>query len=141
MKENLNVLENKHFLQMSWQMQASSFLRFFPKQFGSFQVIFNIMAPISVATYTAMAVIYPISNYTGTRYCYFFIYGLLWVDMFGQCLSFFLTIFRYICLYQENKLLSLRITPKVNIGTILQGQCQRKTQIAPINFVRLRTDL
>mgnify|MGYP007023185112 CR=1 FL=1 len=78
------------------------------------QIIFNLTTPIFVATLIAMTVYYPISDWIGSYFCYFYIYGFLWVTIYGQSLSFFITVFRYICLYHEDKLSFWQITPKVN---------------------------
>ena len=66
-----------------------------------------------VATLIAMAVYYPIKDFTGSIFCHIYISGLAWVNIFGQSLTFFVTLFRYICLYHDGKLSALRITPKV----------------------------
>ena len=66
-----------------------------------------------VATLIAMAVYYPIKDFTGSIFCHLYIFGLAWVNIFGQSLTFFITLFRYICLYHDGKLSAWRITPKV----------------------------
>ena len=77
------------------------------------------MVPLLGATLIAKAVYYPISDFTGTNFCYFVIYTYYWVGIFAQSLTFFMTVFRYICLYHEQKLLRWHIKPKVNLSMYL----------------------
>ena len=86
------------------------------------------MVPVVGATLIAKAVYYPISDFTGTNFCYFVTYTYHWVGIYGQALTFFMTVFRYICLYHEQKLLQWHIKPKVNISMYLikkvtEGSC------------------
>ena len=86
------------------------------------------MVPVVGATLIAKAVYYPISDFTGTNFCYFVTYAYHWVGIYGQALTFFMTVFRYICLYHEQKLLQWHIKPKVNISMYLikkvtEGSC------------------
>ena len=74
------------------------------------------MVPVVGATLIAKAVYYPISDFTGTNFCYFVIYTYYWVGIFAQSLTFFMTVFRYICLYHEQKLLRWHIKPKVRLS-------------------------
>ena len=74
------------------------------------------MVPVVGATLIAKAVYYPISDFTGTNFCYFVTYTYHWVGIYGQALTFFMTVFRYICLYHEEKLLRWNIKPKVSLS-------------------------
>ena len=78
------------------------------------KVLFYLMVPLLGATLIAKAVYYPISDFTGANFCFFVTYTYYWVGIFGQSLTFFMTIFRYICLYHEVKLLRWHIKPKVS---------------------------
>lgn len=80
------------------------------------KVLFYLMFPIVGATLIAKAVYYPISNFTRTNFCYFDTYTYYWVGIYGQSLTFFMTVFRYICLYHEKKLLRWNIKPKVSLS-------------------------
>ena len=77
-------------------------------------MIFNMLTPVFVATLIAMSVYYPISDLTGPTFCYFYIFGLTWVNIFGQSLTFYVTCFRFICLYHGKKLTLWKITPNVS---------------------------
>ena len=83
------------------------------------KILFYLMVPVVGATLIAKAVYYPISDFTGTNFCYFVIYTYYWVGIFAQSLTFFMTVFRYICLYHEQKLLRWHIKPKVNLSMYL----------------------
>ena len=80
------------------------------------KVLFYLMVPVFGATLIAKAVYYPISDFTGTNFCYFVTYAYHWVGIYGQSLTFFMTVFRYICLYHEVKLLRWKIKPKVSLS-------------------------
>ena len=81
------------------------------------------MVPVVGATLIAKAVYYPISDFTGTNFCYFVTYTYHWVGIYGQALTFFMTVFRYICLYHEEKLLRWNIKPKVSLSMYFLKKC------------------
>ena len=61
----------------------------------------------------AKAVYYPLKNVTGTEFCHIHNYYDVWSMAVGQSHSFYITLFRFICLFHTNKLQRWGITAKV----------------------------
>ena len=66
-----------------------------------------------MAFYMLRATFYPLNAIFGDIYCYLCNFLEPWAAFMGQFHSFFLTLFRYICLFHEEWLFVHRITPKV----------------------------
>ena len=60
------------------------------------------------------AVYYPLKDLTGTSFCYFHNYYDVWNAIITQSQSFFVSLYRFICLFYTGVLYKKRITPKVN---------------------------
>ena len=55
---------------------------------------------------------YPIQDIFGSYLCYYINHMEVFIMFLSQCQSFFITIFRYICLFHSQSLINLELTPK-----------------------------
>ena len=76
-------------------------------------ILFYIMTPLELMTLIAKSLHYPLSHITGSYFCYFSDYLHLWLNIFSHFITFFTTVFRYICLYHDEKLMKWKLSPKV----------------------------
>ena len=56
---------------------------------------------------------YPMKDLVGGRFCHFFSFLEPYGAFVGQFHSFFMTVFRYVCLFHSEKMLRHNISPKV----------------------------
>lgn len=75
---------------------------------------------IGMLDLTGKALVYPLSETTGQWFCYTSTYLFLGGNMHSNFLTFFLTLFRYICIFHEDKLLKWNLSPK-KLGQVLVG--------------------
>ena len=78
------------------------------------------MTPLIIVALIANSIYYPISDFTGSQFCYVYSYSYLWICTYGQAMTFFITIFRYICLYHERKLICYGMNANVSKSIIYQ---------------------
>ena len=71
------------------------------------------MGPFSLYL-TLVYWIYPLNDYVGDTGCYLIIYGRDIGNFTIQLHSFFVATFRYVCLFHENFLQKLDLSPKVS---------------------------
>ena len=69
---------------------------------------------------------YPMKDLVGGRFCHFFSFLEPYGAFVGQFHSFFMTVFRYVCLFHSEKMLRHNISPKV---TPLLWKCNNFCQI------------
>lgn len=72
------------------------------------------MAPVELMTLVAKSLFYPLKDITGPTLCYVTTYSSLWLSIYAHFITFFTTIFRYICLFHDDKMLKKEVTPKVS---------------------------
>lgn len=78
------------------------------------QIMINISAYLELGVIVLKCYIYPLKSLTGGQFCYVQILFDLWISIVAHLTTFFVTFFRYICLFHEDKVLKIRWTPKVN---------------------------
>lgn len=78
------------------------------------QVIFNIMTPLKLMSLIGKAYYYPLKDITGPFLCYADTYLDLWSSMYAHFLTFFVSLFRYICLFHDDELIKRNISPRVS---------------------------
>ena len=76
-------------------------------------IVFYIMTPLELLTLIAKSLHYPLSQITGSYFCYVSTYLSLWLNIFSHFITFFTTVFRYICLYHDERMMKWKLTPKV----------------------------
>ncbi len=57
---------------------------------------------------------YPLADIFGTNFCFAYTFAEMVAAFISQFHTFFLTLFRFICLFRENWLLTFNITPRVS---------------------------
>ena len=98
------------------------YLSYFLIKYGSFQIeiylyiIFQFVCRI-YAVYLVFlglkTIHYPMKDLVGGRFCHFFSFLEPYGAFVGQFHSFFMTVFRYVCLFHSEKMLRHNISPKV----------------------------
>ena len=73
------------------------------------------MTPLNLMTMIAKSLTYPLKDVTGSSFCHIQTFLDLSSSNYAVFLSFFVTVFRYICLFQKEKLLKWRLNPKVSL--------------------------
>ena len=74
----------------------------------------SIFLPFYLITSSLKNFIFPLKDYTGEIFCYVFEYGTLYILVVGQYQSFFVSLFRYICVLKHNLLMKNDISIKVS---------------------------
>ena len=74
----------------------------------------DVTTPFILGFYMLRTCYYPIKYIFGEEYCYISNFLEIWAAVMGQFHSFFLTMFRYVCLFHDDWLMANRISPKVS---------------------------
>ena len=80
-----------------------------------FQIVFIVMTPITLLALVGKALYYPLKDIIGGELCQAETYLHLWYNMHCNFLTFVVTLFRYICLFHEDKIIRFNLSPKVRI--------------------------
>ena len=79
-----------------------------------FQVMLStFMGPYSLYL-SSVYWVYPLKDYVGDTGCYMLVYGRDIGFVIIQLHSFFMAIFRYVCLFHDNLLLKFNLSPNVS---------------------------
>ena len=116
-------------IQTRWYVLTHSVLWFF------FQIIADIISPFYIIFLFLRTSYYPLKDLLGEGMCYFYDYLLVIGAFAGQFHSFYLTAFRYICLFHDDFMLRYNIRPKVQY--LFVNWCY-KYKILPILNLKLR---
>ena len=73
----------------------------------------DIVMPPYVAAYMLKSCYYPIKDIIGEFFCHVVHVTEVYSAITQQCHTFFVTLFRYICIYHEVKIMELKITARV----------------------------
>ena len=74
----------------------------------------SIFFPLYFITVSVNNFVFPLKNYTGELYCHIFYYCMLYALVVYQYHSFFISLFRYICVVHGSLLMSHSISMKVD---------------------------
>ena len=76
-----------------------------------------VMNSITISPYfftlLLKAIHYPLKDITGENLCFFLNYFDQWFNMINQFQTFFITLFRYVCIFHMGRLYKKGLTPKV----------------------------
>ena len=90
------------------------------------QIIADILSPFFLIFLYLRTKYYPLKDTFGEYFCHFFNYLLPIGAFAGQFHSFFLTSFRYICLFHDDFLIKYNISPKVSTVVYLITPTRQK---------------
>ena len=106
------------------QLNLKSQINYFHSRFYSFyinlcnfQIISCILSTVGLIFLNGKAHYYPLKDIVGPSLCYFYVHIELWFGMYKLYASFFITFYRYICIFFGKKLVQLNIKPKVKAET------------------------
>ena len=73
------------------------------------------MTPLNLMTMIGKSLTYPLKDVTGSSFCHIQTFLDLSSSNYAVFLSFFVTLFRYFCLFQKEELLKWKLSPKVSL--------------------------
>ena len=101
----------------------------------------SIFFPLYFITVSVNNFVFPLKNYTGELYCHIFYYCMLYALVVYQYHSFFISLFRYICVVHGSLLMSHGISIKVNFMILsdlgLTPECARNWDYSLFRYLYL----
>lgn len=83
-------------------------------------VVSIVVTSLDMISLTIKTLYYPMADLTGSWFCHAKQYITLGANIHFNCHTFFLTLFRYICIFHDEKILKWDLTPKL-IGRLIIG--------------------
>ena len=74
--------------------------------------VMNLLTPSYLLIMIIRSLYYPVKDITGVYYCYYITYSEVFTIFYAQFQTFFITLYRYICLFHDGILIDLGLHPR-----------------------------
>ena len=72
----------------------------------------NVLTPVYLLVMILRSLYYPVKDITGQYFCYFVTYSEVFIIFYVQFQTFFMTLYRYICLFHDKILIDFGLHPR-----------------------------